>query len=218
MSLMPPSSRRSRKQKHAPYQASSSRVSDPSVPTEGRCHLLEVPPALRNRIYKSAVLRNGGEPELITKENFAQPALLRTCHQIRLEAGPVFYLINNFMFRLPKFDTSLWRAHRTQAVKMLQAAGVTEVDETLDNKYWRTLFASDALHWKNVVKYLEWVHEEEPERLACTCGGCPLCAVGAAGQLVTSLKDLPWERVLPVLEIFKVATAQHHGCYWNWFG
>lgn len=195
-------------------------VSDPAVPTEGRCYLLEVPPAVRDRIYQSALLLNGGEPEVITitKENFAQPALLCTCRQIRFEASPVFYIINNFMFQLLKFDISLWRAHRTQAVKALEVAGFDNVDETLGDKYWRFVLASDALHWYNVLGYLKWVHEEETERIACVCGGCPLCAVGKAAELVTSLKDLPWERVLPVLEIFKVATAQRYDCYWDWIG
>lgn len=225
MPPLPRSRSRSRKrlkqnQAQAQREASPSPVpvSDPAVPTEGRCHLLEVPLAVRDRIYESALLLNEGEPELITKENFAQPALLCTCRRIRFEASPVFYIINNFMFRLPNFDISMWRAHRTQALKALEVAGSDNVDEILDYNYSRTLLAGDALHWYNVLEYLEWFHEEETERIACVCGGCPLCAVGKAAELVTSLKDLPWERVLPVLEIFKVATAQRYDCYWDWIG
>jgi len=63
--------------------------------TKPRPHLLSIPSELRNRIYGYALL----EPKGITispGNTQQQPAILRTCRQIRREAIGIYYSDNNF--------------------------------------------------------------------------------------------------------------------------
>jgi hypothetical protein len=63
------------------------------------CPLLNMPPELRNDIYRYALLG----PEFIVSNSFAEPSLLRTCKQIRTESLKLFYLETSF-----KFDIVDW--------------------------------------------------------------------------------------------------------------
>ncbi|KAK5743813.1 hypothetical protein LTR17_002435 [Elasticomyces elasticus] len=57
--------------------------------------LLALPPELRNRIWEHTLVSR--EPHVkIDKETWRQPPLLRTCKQIRQEAGPMYYGLNKF--------------------------------------------------------------------------------------------------------------------------
>lgn len=52
---------------------------------------------MRNRIYRYALIDEGRI--ILTDKDCAQPALLRTCHQIRTEASVLFYSQNKFQLQ-----------------------------------------------------------------------------------------------------------------------
>lgn len=66
------------------------------------CHLLNLPGELRNHIYEMVVV----EPDRveITSEGPGEPPLLRTCRQIRREAGSLYYRSNIFAFCLEAYN------------------------------------------------------------------------------------------------------------------
>ncbi|KAK4610369.1 hypothetical protein CLAFUW4_13767 [Fulvia fulva] len=59
-----------------------------------KCHLLELPGEIRNRIYRYSLLDS--QRITIPTSGFEEPGLLSTCHQIRQEAEPIFVLENKF--------------------------------------------------------------------------------------------------------------------------
>ena len=66
------------------------------------CAFLSIPPELRNRIYQYVLIE---EPYIdintsAEEKEGAQPALTRTCHQIRDETLPVLFGRNTFRFSL----------------------------------------------------------------------------------------------------------------------
>ena len=63
--------------------------------TEKRCLLLDLPPELRNSIYRYATV---SDQALLRPQ---QPALVRTSRQIRQEARPIFYGENSFVLQVP---------------------------------------------------------------------------------------------------------------------
>jgi hypothetical protein len=58
------------------------------------CALLELPAEMRNKIYRYALINENCTT--LTDSNCNQPALLRTCRQIRTEASILFYSQNKF--------------------------------------------------------------------------------------------------------------------------
>lgn len=60
--------------------------------------LLELPPEIRTSIYFNALVSDNATFNLINRDGdtSGQPSLLRTCHQIRAEATPLFYASNYF--------------------------------------------------------------------------------------------------------------------------
>lgn len=60
------------------------------------CHLLELAPELRNRIYEHVLMKQSHQ-ELVLFKDQLPPALLLTCSQIRREAGSLYYASNTFL-------------------------------------------------------------------------------------------------------------------------
>ena len=68
-------------------------------------HLLSIPHELRNRIYNEVLVSDNAI--VISKRArtpYYQPALLRTCRQIRSEAISLFYSLNQFPATLESYD------------------------------------------------------------------------------------------------------------------
>ena len=80
-----------------------------------RCHLLNLPGELRNRIYEFAVVQ---ESELtITAKGPGQPALLSTCRKIRREAGTLYYGKNVFSLKIERYNGAAFAPFARQAHK-----------------------------------------------------------------------------------------------------
>lgn len=73
-----------------------------------RCHLLELPPELRNRIYELVVVRDEPVKTVIISDfqhracfaRLQQPRITATCQQIRQESLSIFYTCNSFRFSI----------------------------------------------------------------------------------------------------------------------
>ena len=76
-----------------------------------RCHLLELAPELRIRIYEYALAPTGTLALISTRSNrhatvpVLAPALLATCHQIHSEAAHILYAENSVCITVDAHDT-----------------------------------------------------------------------------------------------------------------
>ena len=93
-------------------QQDLARASDDTATDRTKCRLLSLPPELHNQIYELVVA--GRETILVTwspwhdgpyPEFWSEPAILRTCHQVRNEALPLFYAKSTFRFDCFKLFT-----------------------------------------------------------------------------------------------------------------
>lgn len=139
---------------------------------------------------------------------------------IRVEASPMFYLINKFKFRLVQFDTSMWHAHSQLARTMLREAKLNALNLNLSKSSIISFSTQlDTLDGANVVQYLEWYFKYEPWSFKCnwSAGGCSKCAIYSVTRLVKGTQgSLSWEKILPLLENHKNATVQRQGLAWEW--
>jgi hypothetical protein len=71
---------------------------------QGVCRLLKLPPELRNEIWRYAVVEDYGIAISVEPDGYYAPPLLRTCHEIRKDAGSIFYSENTFEFQIRDFD------------------------------------------------------------------------------------------------------------------
>lgn len=90
----------------------SDTISPPSPP-KAEPHLLGIPGELRNQIYRLILVQD--DPIKLTPTDHEQPALLRTCKQIRDEATSIFIEENQFSHEIiscepiiPKLDSGYW--------------------------------------------------------------------------------------------------------------
>lgn len=83
---------------------STIRASVPAAPT--RPSLLTIPPEMRNRIYRCALVQP--EPIQLRPANRwpESPPLLQTCHQIRSESSGIYYQENTFEVHIHKYDAA----------------------------------------------------------------------------------------------------------------
>lgn len=72
--------------------------------TPNKCHLLELPGELRNRIYRFALVNEG--VIIVTAAGPSEPALLRCNKEIRQEAVTIYYRENKFKYQVRNFNGS----------------------------------------------------------------------------------------------------------------
>lgn len=111
-------------------------------------NLLGIPPELRNRIYDFALVSRkrlqvtDGSPAL------EQPALLRTCRQIRREAIAIYYTDNRFRFIVHAYDGAAMIPFREVLIKYRESAKTSNFSIALcDN--------CDEVHIDNLDVWLE---------------------------------------------------------------
>lgn len=76
----------------------------PQTSTPSTSALLSLPPEMRNRIYRFALLH---ENDILTQTGSkppADPAILRTCRQLRNEASGIYYQENDIVFEVESYD------------------------------------------------------------------------------------------------------------------
>ena len=94
-------------------------------------HLLGLPGELRNRIYRYVLVSD--ETIHIDPDCFQQPALLRTCTQVRNETSSIYYKENDFEFEVLEFNISAlmswWQHGRSHYQVAPPPASYCEIDE-----------------------------------------------------------------------------------------
>ena len=164
-------------------------------------HLLELPPELRNRIYRFALV----EKDSIELGNpgFTEPPLLMTSKQIRAEAIQIFHIENNFIMLLRDFDvtkTVKWRIILNAARQRQEFVGCTNGPKF--QGWWRV---PQTPHWKNLMKWLGWYHFEATEIAydppsKQTSRSPEDIALGGLFVIVEAMKGQPWDQVKGVVE------------------
>lgn len=98
---------------------------DPSEPTADVCHFLNLPGELRNRIYRFSIVKEGNTEVDKARWTTHQPALLKTCPQIRSEALPIFYVENKITCNVHNWNPivkermfALYAAHNLNSSKL----------------------------------------------------------------------------------------------------
>lgn len=176
------------------------------------CTLLQLPPELRNIIYREAVLQQ-------TKINIhstatappSEPGLLSTCRQIRSECTPIYLQENRFCFVMHNFDTSAmhkWCAKRFIHKEMrlwTKPLHITNPDEAWSNLLgWirKTLFGRVIRHSPSMRVY----GGKKKHRLVAGM-------MMALALKLTEVDGLQWPRIEEILNAAKdmIATA---GPWW----
>lgn len=163
-------------------------------------HLLDLPPELRNRIYREVLLKT--DSIQVTGQGYERPSLLTTCRQIRSEGLSIFYHENSFSILMSDYDISVWHKWIRRGAEL--------PDSIFKDRRVRAeiMVASTAPNWSNLLSWLRVYHEVK---------GCPgmrrpaeLSEVRSrtteilvtAGMFVSvaHLDSLPWARVKELLE------------------
>lgn len=71
-------------------------------PAEAPFRFMDLPPELRNRIYRCALCKEGSIA--VTQVGYDRPALLQTCKQARQEALGIYYGSDANRFRMCTSD------------------------------------------------------------------------------------------------------------------
>ncbi|KAK3617717.1 hypothetical protein LTR56_025094 [Elasticomyces elasticus] len=165
--------------------------------------LLNLPAELRNKIWGEALVSKKG-PIAINKYTWAQPLLLRTCKQIRKEAGPMYYSLNRFDIVHTDLD---FRAH----IRFYNIAKKFEKFPKMS--YFRGPVGE--MSWENLMGGAKAVHEGTVplDRYAWFTGA--RAAAAGALRIAWSLRDVEWSTAQKVLDEYQRA-VMHVSTGWEW--
>ncbi|KAK5117156.1 hypothetical protein LTR85_008924 [Meristemomyces frigidus] len=161
--------------------------------------LLRLAPELRNCIYRHALL----EPDIIeiNASQHLEPGLLRTCQQIRNEAGSIFFGENRFMLRVTGFQMDMPNGHWA------------------NNKIGRLLQLGldGANQWSNLRQWLKAYHgvTYTPGLVSDDSVAKRVRVAAHAFRIVAVMKVFEWEVVEKVLEEYEKGTELLDGT-WSW--
>ena len=164
---------------------------------------MKLAPELRNTIYKYALRLDDGIIQISEQTGVPEPPLLLTCKDIRREALPLFYTINNVRVVVDSYSPAMpLFFHKKQLALFAQ--------------YNRRLAASQLtlrgpVKWRNLVLWLRCVHAmvDHPVpivRLAAPLGtgvhvrmvtdyAKMLAVVAGLFRIVCEMRQLPWVRL-----------------------
>lgn len=116
--------------------------------------LLQLPPELRNGIWKYALYMDMDDGFCILNEdeNFPEPALLSTCRQIRREAMGIFYSENIFAFTVTSYSPKMPMFTLKKMVSLRKRYGISIAERT------RATFQGPP-RWNNLLSWIKAVHE-----------------------------------------------------------
>ena len=183
-------------------------LTNPNIPIDNECRLLDLAAELRNTIFEYVLLDKN--KIVITKKTFRKPALLRTCKQIQNEAGPIYYgPENKFGFVVKNYD-ALTLKHFCIASQGLWRGSPPKFSMRMG---W------SCLNWSKLLNWLEAYHKGEMPFYQCKvgCTGLTCCDGDAAAKIVETLPTtLDWDTViLPVLEVHKRTVERGRGAIWK---
>lgn len=166
--------------------------------------LLELPPELRNDVYR-LVLCNGN-PVSVTATNLPEPPLLAVCKQIRDEAVQIYYSENTFHIEDEDYECTalqLW----TRRVSSLRPMDDCDAQERYKHTLQRVLNLQP--NWPNLSKWLRLFYQREiighgpPQHLPNDVE-LDMRVVGGIFAMVEGMRGQPWSAVEKNLE------AQHN--------
>lgn len=172
-----------------------------------KCHLLELPAELRECIWQYALT----EEETICfywdhntcyipedPPPFEAPGLLSTCHQIRNEALPTYYVCNEF-----RIESESWHASRLIALEMecktmgvlnkmeLAITVATDLDEPAIRLWCKHIH--DGGKWRPRIEDNGFAHE---------------VFYFGAFDITEAMRDTTWEKCKRVLDIYMLNVDQ----------
>lgn len=165
--------------------------------------LFTLPAELRNEIYRLVLLSQSRIT--IGARNHEQPALLRTCRQLREETSSIFYDENRFLTRVQDMRMVIPASH--WCITRIRAPNFSA-------------HMSGTMSWSNTLKWLERYYRGEAIRL----GSVPNCgpdrihmnvAAHIFGVVDRLRKKLKWKDIVPVLEEVRQMVDDKDGT-WSW--
>ncbi|KAK5127463.1 hypothetical protein LTR85_006802 [Meristemomyces frigidus] len=164
--------------------------------------LLSLPPEMRNRVYRAALIDNS-EIVILPKGPLPdEPALLRTCSQIRNEATSIYYKENRFVFEIRDNDASLHIQWCRSSQERLHTG----------RNFFRL---TESTNWTNLLHWLESYYSRRCCGVDVTDIGSPFETVAQLTSVVKKLRtstDLEWSQVADILERMRKALgAQKKG-------
>lgn len=167
-------------------------------PTGSR--LLAIPVAIRHRISELVLCEEGYID--ITPSDFQQPALLRTCRQIRHESSGIYCHRNRFYLHCPDFSGSGVATFFKQA-GMYANASVNTFPYLLPGpgppESWQSLKSWVRQYWMGRAYGMKVdVEHGKAHNLAAA-------AFGIAAS--PALRTARWEEVEEILEFYKIGTG-----------
>jgi hypothetical protein len=155
--------------------------------------LLNLPGELRNRIYRFAIVNPLSIELDVGRWQNHQPALLRTCKQIRIEALGLFYIENKITTNIHDWDPVV----KVRCSKLLTSHNI--------RSHHLYHYFTGGPNWENLLVWLKAVFQGKIGGISSCLGKTRTLerkVVGAVFMLVsTTAKGTEWPHLLPQLEL-----------------
>lgn len=149
----------------------------------------KIPAEVRNQIWRDVLVTDTFV--LVNKDEPHQPALLRTCKQIREEATSIYFNENGFMLPMDGYDSTLGLQWCNFAVPHFKD-GMAALD-------WEREAGTET--WEDLKIWLQLTHAGLVPRYSPTY--YPIGCDEQAEEMFDFLEEharLPWKKLLPKLE------------------
>ena len=158
--------------------------------------LLELPPEIRNQIYRYVLVLRWPRRVRVSKETSVQPALLQTCRQIRQEASDIFKRDNDIALFVagskiePQPQHWLWSVPR-----------IYRLCPSCDSEY--------PPNWSTMELWCKVVHENGMIIDHVSCPGIwDRFFINDALVIVDQMRVTTWERTRIVLDIYRLSVQR----------
>ena len=172
--------------------------------------LLELPPELRNKIYRYALV--SGSTVYVGLGGFVEPSLLATCKHIRQEASPIFYKENEIEVLVDSYNiTNCFRWERK--IEAVRNRGELHGKAS----YSGSVITSSTRYWENLLAWMEAYHNGSmrqsavrPSRVALTPTHLEDMVLGGMFLMVAGMENKPWTYVKKVVQEQRLILAEIH--------
>lgn len=168
--------------------------------------LLQLPPELRNIIYRRAVVTSN--KIRIKSDCIREPPLLLVCKQIRQEACDLYYYENEFTVKINDYDT-------TNAVRFNSKIHSARQRGEIEKNLWINMRASlsSPPHWRNLLTWLRLYHVGAlesflPKPSEPHSGKIGSLVIRGIFLFVRAMKTHPWQEVEAILLEQRVVLAK----------
>lgn len=140
---------------------------------------------MRNYIYELVLV----EDEIIVTEDLKEPPLLRTCKQIRKQAGPIWYMENTFTAEIYDCDAKL-----TNDFEVWLGEGAGEFDQMRGDVALQIDTSGCEPHWQNLRRWCERIHGDyDVMSLSADSDATHMAnVISTAHHIARSLREQDW--------------------------